>query len=334
LRQGLVIPAHPLALTAERKLDERCQRALTRYYIEAGAGGLAVAVHTTQFEIRAPEHGLFEPVLELAMEEARGTRLVMVAGICGTLENAVREAHVAARLGYHCGLVSLGALQNAPVPQLVEHMKAIAEILPVFGFYLQESVGGRILPLDFWRELMEIENVVAIKVAPFNRYRTLDVLRAVAESGRAEEVALYTGNDDNILLDLLTRTEIGGRTVGFCGGLLGHWAVWTKCAVEVFNKVKGILRSGDPVPAEMLTSAQQITDCNAALFDAANGFRGCIAGINEVLRGQGLMAGRWCLNPSEDVSPGQLDEIQRVRRAYPYLTDDEFVRENLDSFMK
>lgn len=329
LQQGLVIPAHPLALTRERKLDERYQRALTRYYIDAGAGGIAVGVHTTQFAIREEKIGLYRPVLELAMEEARARDVVKVAGIVGRTQQAVREAAIARELGYDCGLLSLAALREETVAQLVAHARAVAEVIPLFGFYLQPAVGGRVLPVEFWREFGQIENVVAIKVAPFDRYRTLDVLRGVAESGRARDIALYTGNDDNIVLDLLTATVINGVEVRFSGGLLGHWAVWTKCAVELLNGVRAIREGGGPAPARILTLAQQVTDTNAALFDAANAFRGCIAGIHEVLKGQGLMQGRWCLDPDEDLSPGQAAEIARVRREYPHLMDDEFVRENL-----
>lgn len=320
LLQGLVIPAHPLALTAERKLDERRQRALSRYYLAAGAGGLAVGVHTTQFAIREPQVGLYRPVLELAAAEMRGTAAVRIAGICGATSQALREAELAASLGYECGLLSLAALRDASTAELVIHARAVAEVIPVMGFYLQPDVGGRVLPYAFWREFVEIPNVVAIKVAPFNRYRTLDVVRAVRESGRAGEVALYTGNDDNIVVDLLS---------GFAGGLLGHWAVWTRRAVALLERVKGTAG----VSPEMLELADQTTDANAALFDAANGFRGCVAGLHEILVRQGLLAGRWCLNPDEDLSPGQMGEIDRVCGAYPGLNDDEFVRENLDRWL-
>lgn len=329
LLQGMVIPAHPLALTGERKLDERRQRALTRYYLDAGAGGLAVGVHTTQFAIRDAGIGLYRPVLELARDEARGCDVVMVAGLVGGTPQAVREAEMARELGYHCGLLSLAALREETVPQLVAHVRAVAEVLPVFGFYLQPAVGGRVLPLEFWREFAQIDNVVGIKAAPFDRYRTLDVLRGVAQSGRAAEIALYTGNDDNIVLDLLTTTCVEGVELHFAGGLLGHWAVWTRRAVELWQRTCAIREAGGAAPASILTLAQQVTDMNAALFDVANGFRGCIAGIHEVLRGQGLLAGRWCLDADEDLSPDQADGIARVRRAYPELIDDGFVQENL-----
>ncbi len=322
LRQGAVIPAHPLALTPERKLDERRQRALTRYYRAAGAGGVAVGVHTTQFAIR--DQGLLAPVLELAMDELRHTDSIRIAGIVGKTKQAVKESDLAAGLGYHAGLLSLGAMASAAVPELLEHARAVAQVIPLFGFYLQPAVGGRVLPYEFWREFVKIDNVVAIKIAPFNRYQTIDVMRAVAESGR--EIALYTGNDDNILLDLLTPFRFGDTTLRMAGGLLGHWAVWTRRAVELLQE-KSSLK--DP-----LTLAIEITDSNAAFFDAANGFAGCIAGIHEVLRRQGLLAGRWCLNPGEDLSPGQLGEIDRVSRAYPHLNDDDFVREHVDEWMK
>jgi dihydrodipicolinate synthase/N-acetylneuraminate lyase len=328
LRQGLLIPAHPLALTAERKLDERRQRALTRYYVAAGAGGLAVGVHTTQFEIRLPQHNLLRPALELAAEETRDTGVVRVAGIAGATAQAAREAELAAELGYHAGLVSLAALREATVDQLIEHCRAVASILPVFGFYLQPAVGGRLLPYTFWRRLAEIGGVVAIKIAPFNRYQTLDVLRGVVDAGRAGDIALYTGNDDTILADLLTPFRIGGVDVRIVGGLLGHWAVWTRRAAEIFARART-----SPASPELLTLAAEITDANAAFFDAANGFHGCIAGLHEVLRRQGLLAGRWCLNPAEDLSPGQMEEIDRVYRAYPHLNDDEFVREHLDHWL-
>jgi Dihydrodipicolinate synthetase family len=331
LLSGLVIPAHPLALTSERKLDERRQRALTRYYLAAGAGGIAVGVHTTQFAIRNPAIGLFEPVLKIAMEEMRTTQLVKIAGVCGKLDQAVSEATLAARLGYDAALLSLGALPDASIAKLIEHCRAVASIIPVIGFYLQPSVGGRILPYAFWREFCEIENVVAIKIAPFNRYQTLEVIRAFAASGRSADISLYTGNDDNILLDLLTTYEFEGRRVRFSGGLLGHWAVWTSKAVEHLAETK---RHTTNIPSHLLTLAQQITDANAALFDPGHQFHGCIPGIHEILRRQGLLAGRWCLDPHEALSPGQAEEIDRVCRLYPHLQDDEFVREHLDDWLR
>ncbi|MBS1874825.1 MAG: dihydrodipicolinate synthase family protein [Acidobacteria bacterium] len=331
LFEGLAIPAHPLALNQDRRLDERRQRALSRYYLAAGAGGLAVGVHTTQFEIR--QAGLYEPVLRIAMEEMRTREVVKVAGVVGRTEQALSEATTARDLGYDAALLSLGAMRDAPVDELIRHARAVAAHMPVFGFYLQPSVGGRILPYEFWRQFAEIENVVAIKMAPFNRYQTLDVVRAVAESGRGEEIALYTGNDDNILLDLLTTFDLGGEWLGIVGGLLGHWAVWTKRAVEHLELAKRLRRTGEPVPPWVLTQAQQITDSNAALFDPSHAFHGCIAGIHEVLRRQGLLEGRWCLNPAEEMSPGQSTDIDRVVKTYPHLIDDDFVAEHLSEWL-
>ncbi len=328
LRRGVVIPAHPLALDANRKLDERRQQALTRYYLAAGSGGVAVGVHTTQFEIRDPRVGLYHPVLALAMEELRSTDAIRVAGIVGPTAQAVKEAELAARCGYHAGLLSLAALRNAGVPELIEHARAVASVMPVFGFYLQPAVGGRVLPYEFWRKFVEIENVVAIKMAPFNRYQTLDVVRAVAESGRAGDIALYTGNDDSIVADLLTPFRFGNQTVRIVGGLLGHWSVWTRRAVELLERVHT-----EPEWPGWLTLSAEVTDSNAAFFDAANQFAGCIAGLHEVLRRQGLLAGRWCLNPAEDLSPGQMEEIDRVYAAYPHLHDDDFVRRHLDKWL-
>jgi len=326
LRQGVVIPAHPLALDANRKLDERRQRALTRYYLAAGAGGIAVGVHTTQFEIRDPKFALYQPVLQLAVEELRSADAIRVAGIVGPTAQAVKEAEFAAGCGCHAGLLSLGALRTASVGELIAHARTVASVIPVFGFYLQPAVGGRVLPYEFWRQFVEIENVVAIKTAPFNRYQTLDVVRAVAESGR--DVALYTGNDDNIVADLLTPFRFGGRTVRIVGGLLGHWAVWTRRAVELVERVHQ-----EPGWPGWLTLAAEITDANAALFDVAHQFAGSIAGIHEVLRRQRLLEGRWCLNPAEDLSPGQMEEIDRVYRAYPHLNDDDFVSRQLDAWL-
>jgi hypothetical protein len=331
---GLVIPAHPLALDANRKLDERRQRALTRYYLAAGSGGIAVGVHTTQFEIREPRHGLFRPVLELAAEAMRGTAALRIAGICGPTPQATTEAELACSLGYDAGLLSLGALKNAPVEALLAHARAVASVLPVVGFYLQPSVGGRLLPFEFWRSFVEIENVVAIKMAPFNRYQTIDVVRAVALSGRAREIALYTGNDDNIVIDLLTEFRVDGEALRIRGGLLGHWAVWTRKAVELLAHLRVLADSGAAIPPDLLTLAAQTTDANAALFDPAHQFRGCIAGIHEILRRQGLLEGRWCLNPEEDLSPGQAGEIDRVCALYPDLTDDDFVASHRDEWLR
>jgi len=326
LRRGLVIPAHPLALTAERKLDERRQRALTRYYLAAGAGGLAVGVHTTQFEIREPRIGLFEPVLTLAAEEAnRATRpVVRIGGICGATKQAVGEAETLRRLRYDAGLLSLGALREAGEDELIAHCRAVAEVVPIVGFYLQPAVGGRVLPYSFWRRFTEIEAVVAIKIAAFNRYQTLDVVRAVVESGR-EDIALYTGNDDNIVADLLT--SFWGRRM--VGGLLGHWSVWTRRAVELLERCQR-----EPASPELLHLGVEVTDANAAFFDAANHYHGCIAGLHEVLRRQGLLEGIWCLNPAESISPGQREEIDRVYRAYPHLHDDDFIASHRDEWLR
>jgi dihydrodipicolinate synthase/N-acetylneuraminate lyase len=344
LRRGMVIPACPLALTSERKFDERRQRALTRYYFAAGAGGLAAGVHTTQFEIRDPKIGLFKPVLELvaqtlaACEQKSGRAIVKIAGICGETKQAVTEADFAVTTGYHAGLLSLSALKHATLEELMAHCQTVAQVIPLVGFYLQPAVGGRVLGFDFWRRFVEIPNVVAIKIAPFNRYYTLDVVRAVAEAGRANDLALYTGNDDNIVLDLLTTYQftIAGNPVRLriVGGLLGHWAVWTKKAVELLEEIHRLVDFGAEVPQEMLTRAVQVTDCNAAFFDPVHNFAGGIAGIHEVLRRQGLLAGRWCLNPNEDLSPGQMEEIDRVYAAYPQLNDDAFVAEQLEEWLR
>jgi len=342
LARGTVIPAHPLALTADRRLDERRQRALTRYYIAAGAGGLAVGVHTTQFAIREPRIGLFAPVLELAAEEmdrADRTRpdepLLRIGGICGETAQAVREAQLLADLRYDAGLLSLAAMKSADDAALLAHCRRVAEVVPIVGFYLQAAVGGRVLSYGFWREFAEIQNVIAIKVAPFNRYQTLDVVRAVVESGR--DIALYTGNDDNIVLDLVTPFVVhaNGRPQErrFVGGLLGHWAVWTHRAVELLQECQTAGREPAGVSSDLLRRSVEVTDSNAALFDAAHGFAGCIAGLHEVLRRQGLLEGIWCLDPHETLSPGQAEEITRVWKAYPHLNDDGFVREGLDRWL-
>jgi hypothetical protein len=342
LQRGLVIPAHPLALTAERRLDERRQRALSRYYLAAGAGGLAVGVHTTQFAIRDPKVGLFRPVLELAAETmkqadaSRAVPAIRIGGICGRTDQAVGEAQLLRALGYHAGLLSLAAMKEADDDALMTHSRAVAEVLPVVGFYLQPAVGGRVLPYAFWRRFAEIENVVAIKIAPFNRYQTLDVVRAVAEAGR-DDIALYTGNDDNIVMDLLTpwRFQVNGRIVErrLVGGLLGHWAVWTKTAVGLLAECHRAVETG-PAPADLLARSVDVTDCNAAFFDADHQFAGCIAGLHEVLRRQGLLEGLWCLDPGEGLSPGQAGEIDRVHRAYPHLNDDAFVAEHREEWLR
>lgn len=345
LLRGLVIPAHPLALTERRTLDERRQVALTRYYCDAGAGGIAVGVHTTQFAIRDPAIGLFEPVLRLAQRTVtdwcaeRPHRPVMVAGVVGKTAQAVREAEIAVSLGYDAGLLSLAALRDEDNRDALDHCNLVAEVIPIVGFYLQPAVGGRVLDRAFWRGFFDIERVVAIKVAPFDRYRTLDVTTALAESGR-DEVALYTGNDDAIVADLLTPFPPGanGRPLHFSGGLLGQWAVWTKRAVDILRRCHAVTghtpsRADGEDPVGLLALGAELTDANAALFDPAHQFAGCIPGIHEILRRQGLLAGRWCLDPNEDLSPGQMDDIDRVLARYPHLTDDEFVKEHLHRWL-
>lgn len=330
LHEGLVIPACPLALNASRKLDERRQRALVRYYAAAGAGGLAVGVHTTQFAIREPKHGLFQPVLELAAEELqKHPHMVRIGGICGQTAQAVKEAELLRHLGYQAGLLSLGAMKTASEDGLIAHCRAVAEVLPIVGFYLQPAVGGRVLPFTFWRRFAEIENICAIKIAPFNRYQTLDVVRAVIEAGR-DDIALYTGNDDSIITDLLTPFGFGGKTRRIMGGLLGHWSVWTKPAVDYLTRC----READGASSDLLKLSFEVTDANAAFFDAANGFAGCIAGLHEVLRRQGLLEGIWCLDEAETLGRGQREEIDRVCEAYPHLSDDAFVAEHLDDWLR
>jgi dihydrodipicolinate synthase/N-acetylneuraminate lyase len=350
LGEGLAIPACPLALNAQRKLDERRQRALFRYYFAAGAGGLAVGVHTTQFAIRDPKFGLFRRVLLLAAEERvrcieRGESPrapLLIGGICGDTKQASSEAATLRELGYDAGLLSLAALRSASDSELLTHCRAVADIIPVFGFYLQPAAGGRLLSYDFWRGLTEIQSVVAIKIAAFNRYQTIDVVRAIAESGR-DDIALYTGNDDNIIMDLLTPYRFplpqgegqgeGVEEVRIVGGLLGQWAVWTQRAVEIHSECRALAKSGKPIPPEMLRLNVHLTDANAAIFDAANAFAGCVPGIHEVLRRQGLLEGTWCLDPNEVLSPDQAAEIERVCRAYPHLIDDDLVAKHRDEWL-
>lgn len=335
-RKGTVIPAHPLALTEDRRLDERRQRALTRYYVEAGAGGLAVGVHTTQFAIHGTD--LLSSVLELAAETTRDyeREVILVAGATGSTAQAVAEAELAASLGYH--MVLLSPHRDLDEDQLIERTRAVGEVLPVIGFYLQPAVGGRTLSRDYWTRLASIDSVVGIKAAPFNRYRTLDVLHGVVRAGRAGEVALYTGNDDHILSDLITphRVVVDGEEVDvqFVGGLLGQWAVWVKRAVELLDEARRARGGDDAAVRRLLTLDGHLTDANAAIFDAEHGFQGCIPGIHEVLRRQGLLAGRWCLDREEELSPGQLAEIDRIWAAYPWLRDDEFVAEGLDRWLR
>jgi hypothetical protein len=334
LHRGTVIPAHPLALQQNLLIDEARQRVLTNYYIASGAGGVAVGVHTTQFEIRKPEFDLLEPVLKLAAEEIEKANLqrpfIKVAGICGPTTQAIKEAELALKYGYHLGLVSMGGLANYSEDELIARTKAIGEVIPVFGFYLQPAVGGRLLSYEFWRSFVEIPEVHAIKVAAFNRYQTLDVVRAVCHSSRRDEIALYTGNDDNIVVDLLTpyRFLINGEQIEkrFVGGLLGHWAVWTKKAVELFASIKKCIASDYEGIEKLLATGIEVTDMNAAIFDAQHSFKGCIAGIHEILRRQGLLKGLFCLNPEEKLSEGQLKEIDRVVKNYPHFADDEFVK--------
>jgi len=336
LAEGAAIPAHPLALDADRKLDERRQRALTRYYLASGAGGLAVAVHTTQFEIREPGIGLLAPVLELAAETVRneaGRPVVTVAGACGHTAQAVSEAELAASLGYDAVLLS-PAVPGADEKGLLDRARAVGEVLPVIGFYPQEAVGGRYLSPSFWSSFADLPNTAAIKIAPFDRYRTADVVRAVAAADRSDEVALYTGNDDDIIGDLLTPYETAdGARRWFAGGLLGQWSVWTTSAVALLEDVRRARAGDHEAMVRCLARRSELTDANSAVFDVRGGFRGCIAGVHEVLRRQGLLEGTWCLDPQEVLSPGQAEEITRVATAYPWLTDDDFVAEHLDDWL-
>lgn len=338
LHEGAVIPAHPLALDENRVLDEKRQRRLSRYYMAAGAHGIAVAVHSTQFEIRNKGIDLLEPVLRLAAEEIEQANLsrpfVKVAGIVGPTDQALREAELAIKYGYDLGLLSAGGLKDLSEAELIKRTEKVAEIIPVFGFYLQPAVGGRLLSFDFWKDFADIPNVQAIKMAPFNRYQSLDVVRGVCHSSRYKEIALYTGNDDNIIPDLLTtyRFNVAGevREKPIVGGLLGHWAVWTQKAVALLEEIKTCKREGNfQQMDELLTRGIEVTDTNAVIFDAENDFHGCIPGIHEILRRQGLLEGRWCLNPREELSPGQTEEIDRIYKAYPHLNDDAFVAEFL-----
>lgn len=339
LQGGLAIPANPTALTRDLKLDERRQRALSRYYLDAGSGGLAIGVHTSQFEIR--EVGLYRPVLELGKEELdsfcvkSGKPVFRIAGVLGHTVQAVKEAKIASDLGYHAVLLGLAALKGKSNRELIAHCRAVAEIVPLIGFYLQTSVGGAVLDTEFWREFSKIENVVAIKMAPFNRYNTLDVVRGVVESGRGGDIALYTGNDDNIVADLLTEyqipTEAGVIKKKIVGGLLGHWAVWNKKAVELFERIKNAAANE---ALDLLSVGVGVTDANAAFFDSRNSFKGSIAGIHEVLIRQGLLEGNYTIDPKERLSPGQKEEIDRVYAIYPELNDDRFVKENLDNWLR
>ena len=343
IRRGTVIPATPLALNSQRRFEERRQRALMRYYIDAGAGGIAVGMHFTQFEIRAPGIDLFEPVLRVCSEEIdrysaqAGRSIVKIAGINGRTDTALRQAATARDLGYHCAIASMAAFRGAMEQEMIHHLRELARVMPLFGFYLLTGVGGIALPYSFWREVVEIENVVGIKIAPFDRYGTIDVARALADSGRDADITLYTGNDDSILCDFITPFRFGppdsARTVRIRGGLLGQWACWTRRAVELHARLLRIAEGAEPITPELLTLSAQITDANAALFDPAHGFAGSIPGVNEILRRQGLLEGLWTLKRDEVLSPGQAEEIDRVCAAYPHLTDDDFVRENLDRWL-
>lgn len=343
LREGTVIPATPLALDANRKLDEKCQRLLMQYYLHAGSGGIATAVHSTQFEIRDPGIDMFEPILQIVAEEITqyeqntGRTVIRVAGACGNTAQAVREAETARKHGYDAVLLSPGGLQSLTEDEMVERTRQVGEVLPVIGFYLQPAVGGRRFSYGYWEKICALDCVTAIKAAPFNRYMTLDVVRAAALSHRSADISLYTGNDDNIVSDLIStwRFASGGKTFekSFVGGLLGHWSVWTHNAVQLFQRCKQEKAQGT-VSAELLRIAADVTDCNAAFFDTANSFHGCIPGLHQVLQRQGLLQGTWCLNPQETLSAGQADEIQRIYEAYPHLNDDAFVAQHLDKWKK
>tara|TARA_Y100000588_G_scaffold86253_1_gene91688 strand:+ start:16494 stop:17573 length:1080 start_codon:yes stop_codon:yes gene_type:complete len=343
LREGIVIPAHPLALDAERKLDERRQRALTRYYLDAGAGGVAVAVHTTQFAIREPQHDLLRPVLELAADtvaqrqEELSRRIVKVAGVCGQTEQALGEAELARELGYDLGLLNLSAYPNADDDTLLAHAKRVAEVIPVFGFYLQPDIGGRLLSQSFFREFAAIPNLIAVKMAAFDRDLTQEAIHGIEESGRGDDVLLYTGNDNFIVEDLtegyLVPTNQGEALRRMAGGLLGHWAVWTKAAVDMLEEIKAARSFDSFKPTRFSRLAAEVTEMNHYLFDFDHGFRGCVPGVHEILRRQGLLEGTWCLDPEEVLSEGQADALTRVAHAHPHLTDDAFVAEHLDRWL-
>ena len=339
-RKGTVIPAMPLALTEKRTFDRPAQEGLTRYYMDAGAGGIAVGVHSTQFAIR--EHGLFETVLSCVSEtvdrwsQQTGNKICKISGACGKTPQAVAEAEFARQTGFHAAMLSLAAMKDDGLSAMIDHCAKVAEVMPLIGFYLQAAVGGPVLPYSFWKEFMQIPNVIGIKIAPFNRYKTFDVVRALCEAGKEDEITLYTGNDDAIVTDLITDYKIavngGFKQVRIHGGLLGHWCVWTQKAVTLLDEIHRLLDSGQDIPRELLTRGIAITDCNAAFFDSIHNFAGCIPGIHEVLRRQGLLKGVWCLDPDEVLSPGQSDEISRVYAAYPHLNDDAFVKANIEKW--
>ena len=343
IRRGTVIPAVPLALDANRQFDEQRQRALIRYYIDSGVGGIAVGMHFTQFEIRDPGIDLFGPVLEVCNDEidrygaSVGRRIIKIAGLSGGTESAVEQAHLSRDTGYDIAIASMASFEGAMPQTMVHHVRRLADVMPMFGFYLLTGVGGIHLPYTFWRDVVEIENVIGIKIAPFDRYETIDVARALADSGRHEQVTLYTGNDDSIVYDLLTPFRFGdpdcATEVRIRGGLLGQWACWTRRAVELHERLLAIADHGEAITPDLLTLSAQITDANAALFDPQHGFSGSIPGVNEILRRQGLLEGNWTLKPDEVLSPGQMNEIDRVCRAYPHLTDDEFVADNLQRWL-
>ncbi|MDR1933330.1 MAG: dihydrodipicolinate synthase family protein [Spirochaetales bacterium] len=340
---GTVIPAIPLALDEKRRFDEKRQKALVRYYIDAGAGGIAIGVHTTQFEIRRPEYGLFRPVLDLVSKTIdehaakRNKKIIKIGGICGRTPQALREASFLRENGFHAGLLSMADFAEDPVDVMIGHVREVAAAIPVFGFYLQPSVGGRVLSYGFWREMACVENVIGIKIAPFNRYRTIDVVRAVCDAGRENALVLYTGNDDSIVSDLLTEYRIVSdgkeKRVRIKGGLLGQWSVWTRSAAQLFERVRGIAEQNLPIPQDLPALGVQLTDANAVIFDAAHNFAGCIPGIHEVLRRQGLLAGTWCLNPSQVLSPGQSAALDRIYASYPHLSDDDFVKTHLGEWL-
>ncbi|MCL5408880.1 MAG: dihydrodipicolinate synthase family protein [Candidatus Omnitrophica bacterium] len=334
LKRGTVIPAHPLALDKNRRFDETGQRRLTMYYISAGAGGLSIGVHTTQFEIHNSKFNLYKPVLRVSSETVKEIKkpVIMIAGIYGETKQAIKEAEIAKSFGYHAGLLILTQLKNQPTEKIIKHIKEISKIIDIFGFYLQPSIGGKILDFKFWCKFLEIENILGIKIAPFNRYWTLDVVKAVIETGRENDVALYTGNDDNIIFDLITPFYYKGRKVRIVGGLLGHWSFWTKKAVELLKYIHSIIENKYKIPYELMKTSVEITDCNSAIFDSKNNFDGCIPGINEVLRRSGLLKERKCLNPNSDLSTGQKEEIDRIYKLYPHLRDDEFVKMNFEKW--
>lgn len=340
IREGVAIPALPLALNEDKSWDLRNQRRLVHYYLDAGAGGIAACVHTTQFEVRKPKYNLYRSLLEVTIEEiAKRDRLdsfVKVAGVCGSTPQAIEEASIAKEVGYDVALLSYVGLNDLSEEELLEHTRQIAKIMPVFGFYLQPSVGGKLLSFDFWSQFSEIDNVIGIKAAPFNRYFTHDVMRAVAHSSRRNEITLYTGNDDNIVMDLASTYtfDVDGEEVKikFEGGLLGHWAVDTFKSVQILKRIK----SGKLSLEELTILNAQVTDANSAYFDVAHSFKGSIAGINDVLARQGLLKGNWCLEDKEVLSPNQAEEITRVRENYPDLCDDDFIKlniQNWDSFV-